>query len=71
MINPPKTHEVAKRCTYGHKPFAARFVPERCAYEVHDCKSFYSYQCCRKPGHGPDGLYCKQHAKIVERNDDA
>jgi hypothetical protein len=20
-------------------------------------------QCCRKRGHGPDGLYCKQHAK--------
>jgi hypothetical protein len=21
------------------------------------------HQCCRKRGHGPDGLYCKQHAK--------
>jgi len=21
------------------------------------------HQCCRKRGYGPDGLYCKQHAK--------
>lgn len=24
-------------------------------------------QCSRKRGHGPDGLYCKQHAKRAER----
>ncbi len=24
-----------------------------------------SYQCSRKRGHGPDGLYCKQHAKMI------
>ncbi len=24
------------------------------------------HQCNRKRGHGPDGLYCKQHAKIEE-----
>ena len=23
--------------------------------------NFQSYQCSRKRGHGPDGLYCKQH----------
>lgn len=69
MINPPKTLEVAKRCTYGQRPFESRYDAERCAYEVRDSTSFYTYQCCRKPGHGPDGLYCKQHAKIVERED--
>jgi len=26
------------------------------------------YQCTRKRGHGPDGLYCKQHAKIIEQD---
>lgn len=23
------------------------------------------YQCSRKRGHGKDGLYCKQHAKMI------
>jgi len=27
-----------------------------------------SYQCNRKRGHGPDGLYCKQHAKEKEQH---
>lgn len=25
-----------------------------------------SYQCQRKRGHGPDGLYCKQHAEMLK-----
>ena len=29
-------------------------------------QGWYTYQCSRKRGHGPDGLYCKQHAKMVE-----
>lgn len=24
------------------------------------------YQCGRKRGHGPDGLYCRQHGRMVE-----
>ena len=24
------------------------------------------YQCTRRRGHGKDGLYCKQHAKLHE-----
>lgn len=24
-------------------------------------------QCQRKRGHGPNGLYCKQHARMIER----
>jgi hypothetical protein len=35
-----------------------------CVVEV--WQDFWSYQCSRKRGHGPDGLYCKQHAKMVE-----
>ncbi len=26
----------------------------------------YTHQCNRKRGHGPEGLYCKQHAKKFE-----
>lgn len=25
----------------------------------------WEFQCSRKRGHGPDGLYCKQHAKML------
>ena len=30
-------------------------------------RGIHCYQCRRKRGHGPDGLYCKQHAKQKER----
>ena len=35
----------------------------RCIAKVADFTGFHFYQCQRKRGHGPDGLYCKQHAK--------
>ena len=28
--------------------------------------SYIGRQCSRKRGHGPDGLYCKQHGKRAE-----
>ena len=37
-----------------------------CVYEVWAPDRWHAYQCSRKRGHGPDGLYCKQHAKMVE-----
>ena len=45
-------------------------IPEdttRCIAEVWD--GFLSYQCSRKRGYGPNGEYCKQHAKIKERSE--
>jgi hypothetical protein len=37
----------------------------RCIEEVwpNERMSFIAHQCQRKRGYGPDGLYCKQHAK--------
>jgi hypothetical protein len=35
----------------------------RCIEEVWPITGWIPYQCCRKRGHGPDGLYCKQHNK--------
>lgn len=37
---------------------------ERCIEEV--WHAFQSYQCERKRGKGPEGLYCAQHAKKIE-----
>ncbi len=44
------------------------FAPDynRCAWQVFDRTFFRSYQCTRKCGHGPDGAYCKQHAKNLD-----
>jgi len=41
----------------------------RCIEEVypHD-NSWIPYQCHRKRGYGKDGLYCKQHAKMHEKD---
>jgi len=41
--------------------------PTRCVATVADETGWHFYQCKRKRGHGSDGLYCKQHAKIIER----
>ena len=35
-----------------------------CVEEVFNPAGWGSHQCLRKRGDGPDGLYCKQHAKM-------
>jgi len=68
MINYPKTLEEAKKYrynTWAGNPNGTPYDPTRCAYEIF--KNFTAWQCTRKNGYGPGGLYCKQHAKIVER----
>ena len=40
--------------------------PVRCVAEVSDAPGWHFYQCSRKRGYGPAGLYCKQHAKRFE-----
>ena len=42
----------------------------RCAEQVHESgRGIRFYQCTRNRGYGPDGLYCKQHAKKYQRTD--
>ena len=38
---------------------------ELCIERVFDAISYGFRQCCRKRGHGPDGSYCKQHARMI------
>ena len=35
----------------------------RCIARVADDTGFHFFQCRRKRGYGPNGNYCKQHAK--------
>ena len=49
------------------RPGGAPENPEQCIESVYHNVGFGRlYQCSRKRGHGPEGLYCKQHAKKHE-----
>jgi hypothetical protein len=66
MIRAPRTKDEAEKYRYNEwagNPKGRAYDPRRCAYEV--WQNHLSYQCSKKPGKGPDGLYCGQHAKRV------
>jgi hypothetical protein len=71
MFDPPRTLTDARAYRYGEwagEPDGYRYVEGRCAYEAWDSSGWHSFQCARKNGHGPDRLYCKQHAaKVAKR----
>lgn len=50
------------QCAYNEKGHPED--PERCIYELFG--QYIGRQCSRKRGHGPGGLYCKQHAKTAK-----
>lgn len=60
IINGERRYGVWNGCPMG-KPEN----PIQCIKEVWPSGSYgwVPHQCSRKRGHGPDGLYCKQHAK--------
>ena len=51
--------------SWAGNPKGFEYNPERCKEEV--WANFTSYQCSRPKGHGPGGLYCKQHGKMAEK----
>lgn len=61
----PTTAAEARVHRYGTYRDGAAYRPYKCAYECAD--QFRLFQCSRVPGYGPDNLFCKQHAAIVER----
>jgi len=47
---------------WAGSPKGRREDPARCVEQVHEPgRGFHVHQCNRKRGHGPDGLFCKQH----------
>ena len=65
MLDYPKTREETKKIPYRSIYSNNYHVPydeDLCAFQVAD-----GYQCSRKSGHGHDGLYCKQHAKMIAK----
>lgn len=60
---------MAKERRYGvwaGEPKGRPEDPSQCIEEIWD-NFTHGYQCSRKRGHGPDGLFCKQHAKKIEK----
>jgi hypothetical protein len=59
---------------YGNwagRPNGTSEDPALCVVSVHSgLPGAFGHQCNRKRGHGPDGLYCKQHdpAVVAARN---
>ena len=69
MTTYPMTKAEAEKYRYDRSslnPQGNAYNPARCAKEVSDGTVWHHLQCYRKPGKGPDGLYCAQHARILE-----
>lgn len=56
-------HHKKKYGQWAGNPRGSQPDLTRCAEEVYPKHSWFSRQCTRKCGHGPDGAFCKQHAK--------
>ena len=68
MADYPCTLEEAQQRRYGPAGLCA-YEPRRCAQRVMLSGGWpvkYEVQCSRRNGYGPAGLYCKQHARIME-----
>ena len=66
MVKGPRTHEEARRYVYGRWTYGPH-VPGHCAARVTSPEGFWGHQCSRYSGHGPDGLFCKQHARMIAK----
>ena len=69
MTTCPMTKAEAEKYRYDKSfinPGGFAYDPTRCATEVNGSFSWHRYQCLRHPEKGPDGLYCTQHARIIE-----
>ena len=64
MINPPKTLTEARRYRYFEFADGYTFNPDFCAYAIGNGR-YRGAQCAKLHGHGPGGLYCPGHAKMV------
>ena len=69
MIHHFKTRAEAKNHHYGHSFLNKKpnYDSKRCAFEVAVPGRITEFhQCTRKPGFGPDKLYCKFHDPAAE-----
>jgi len=75
MRKPPRTKEEARKRRYsafGSRSFDVIYRDDFCAHSVK--RRFHGgilrfSQCSRSPGHGPDKLFCWQHARMINQGD--
>jgi hypothetical protein len=65
-VNVPKLGKGGLRW-YGQHLGNVREWESRCAAAVGSPDYEIGHQCRRPRGHGPGGLFCRQHAKQAER----
>ena len=51
---------------YGIEYYARQEAKDRCVAGAFDRLTWIWNQCSRKRGHGPNGEFCKQHARMME-----
>jgi hypothetical protein len=62
----PKADGLRRYRVWAGNPDGRKEDVSRCVCSVSEGgRSVLSSQCMRKRGHGPDGLYCKQHASKI------
>ena len=61
------TENIRRYDCWTGNPKGTREDKARCVATVSDSTGWHSIQCSRKRGFGPDGEYCRQHAKRIEK----
>lgn len=61
MRRPIDSVETARRVRFGPTYDPHPYREGGCCEQIYS--GFRPYQCTRAFGHGPGGMYCKQHAK--------
>ena len=61
------TRALIRYGVWAGNPSGIREDIRLCIFETYGrtYKNFIPYQCSRKRGHGPNGEYCRQHAKMA------
>ena len=69
-VSGPKTRAEAEGWEYilldNNPRVVGRYSHNLCAWALQANAWLGERQCARKPGYGPEGLWCKQHAKMAE-----
>jgi hypothetical protein len=63
----PTTLEEARQMRYGTVYVKLCYREGYCAHDTWLKHTLGGWQCCRPNGHGPGGLYCRQHARMIEK----
>lgn len=71
----PSSRAEAEKASYGRRygsDTGRKYDPLKCAESVRNNGRWPSFhQCNRKPGFGPDGIFCKAHDPVAKKEREA